>query len=428
MRAADSSVAVAAFVLAAVATFAAPVAASDVTVSLTVPAASGGSGSTPGSGGAPLPQPTPVAPTTTAPIPEPDVTPPAAVSGLAIASGDGQLVLTWRNPADGDLAAVAVVRRSDRFPVDPSDGVTLQRAVAERAVDSGLANGRRYYYGVFTVDASGNVGPGALAAGIPLEPAQPGQPQPPLPPSLPDLPPVPEAERIHPRGVQLLANSSRTVLVPGSDGTVGVLADGTVTVVLPSLVLSKPVAQVVVVLGSGDSVQMFTLPRRPDGGFAGTFTAPGTPGSYQLSIRVRYRDGTEDSISRPLAVVARGVVADGATGQPLGGGVAILWQRRAGRWQVWSDGVNPQLTGADGTFGFVPGSGEYQLEVLRAGYWPWRRSLAAERGVVAAYVALVPEGSVPTGSIPRLPAAAVPLALAMSVVILAWQLRQMLRG
>ncbi len=100
----------------------------------------------------------------------PDQTPPAAVTEFATDPGDGQIVLTWRNPDDGDFAAVRVQRDTGGHPSTPAEGQTAYDGPAEQATDTGLANGTVYYYTIFARDGNGNYSTGVTAVGVPVSP------------------------------------------------------------------------------------------------------------------------------------------------------------------------------------------------------------------------------------------------------------------
>ncbi|MBW7998404.1 MAG: hypothetical protein FVQ81_17895 [Candidatus Glassbacteria bacterium] len=96
-----------------------------------------------------------------------DTTPPAAITGLGLAPGDGQVIMTWTNPADSDFAGVMIRRSTVSNPTGPTDGDEVYDGFTINYGDSGLANGTLYYYSIFTKDwipnystaVSGNVTP-----------------------------------------------------------------------------------------------------------------------------------------------------------------------------------------------------------------------------------------------------------------------------
>jgi hypothetical protein len=81
---------------------------------------------------------------------------PGEVGSLAHTAGNGQVTLTWQDPADADLAAV-------RLSWQPDDGEAQPKEVlpgTETATITGLDSGTIYLVTVRTVDDSGNVSDG----------------------------------------------------------------------------------------------------------------------------------------------------------------------------------------------------------------------------------------------------------------------------
>ena len=74
-----------------------------------------------------------------------DTTAPENVTSLAAAAGDGQVTLSWVNPADADLAGVRIQRKTDVYPAFGTDGDTVSEAATSPFTDTGLTNGRHYY-------------------------------------------------------------------------------------------------------------------------------------------------------------------------------------------------------------------------------------------------------------------------------------------
>jgi endo-beta-N-acetylglucosaminidase D/chitodextrinase len=91
---------------------------------------------------------------------EKDTTAPAEVTVLKAAAGNGQLVLTWTNPADADFDHVVVTGAAITF-----SNITMGN---QTATITGLTNGTEYTIKVQTVDVSGNVSAGAKVKGTPI--------------------------------------------------------------------------------------------------------------------------------------------------------------------------------------------------------------------------------------------------------------------
>lgn len=91
-------------------------------------------------------------------FPTPDTIPPGPVTNLSATPGDGQVALTWVNPAS-DYAKTRVLRSTSSFATTatPTGGQTQVFDAAGTAVtDTGLTNGQRCYYTAFACDAAGN--------------------------------------------------------------------------------------------------------------------------------------------------------------------------------------------------------------------------------------------------------------------------------
>jgi hypothetical protein len=94
-----------------------------------------------------------------------DITPPAGVSGLTGSPGDGEVSLTWTDPAEADLDHIEITWSPG--------GTTPQSAAKSIAVDrvnsktiTGLANGTAYTFTVTAVDAAGNRSGGVPSAAL----------------------------------------------------------------------------------------------------------------------------------------------------------------------------------------------------------------------------------------------------------------------
>jgi glycosidase/fibronectin type 3 domain-containing protein len=116
-----------------------------------------------------------------------DSTAPGEVTGARPIPGNGKLTVTWKDPADSDLAKVKVSVKGDGT-VDP---VVVDKGV-QRAVIRGLTNGKKYTLLVQTVDASGNVSAGVEAASKPSKPSGPVADQPGASTPEPGTKPTPE--------------------------------------------------------------------------------------------------------------------------------------------------------------------------------------------------------------------------------------------
>jgi chitodextrinase len=132
--------------------------------------------------------------TTSAPPPPPDTTPPANPDEFRGVPGVGSIALAWQNPIDLDLDIIRVMRGAGAYPADPNDGILVYEGVGTAHLDSGLAEGVRYYYTAFSRDLAGNYSSGAIHSTTTLA-APPPPPPPPVgeeePPPVGEEPPPP---------------------------------------------------------------------------------------------------------------------------------------------------------------------------------------------------------------------------------------------
>jgi hypothetical protein len=104
-----------------------------------------------------------------------DTTPPGPVTTLVATPGNGQVALSWANPAT-DYAKTRVLRSTTSFATTttPASGQTQVFDAAGTAVtDSGLTNGVPCYYTAFACDVVGNWSVAAMAVATPFSPVAP---------------------------------------------------------------------------------------------------------------------------------------------------------------------------------------------------------------------------------------------------------------
>ncbi len=97
-----------------------------------------------------------------------DKKPPNEVTNFTITAGDKELILSWVNPKDGDLAGVKLIRKEGSFPKDLGDGVKVYNGKETVYKDKGLSNGTKCYYTIFTYDEVPNYSKASQTKGIPL--------------------------------------------------------------------------------------------------------------------------------------------------------------------------------------------------------------------------------------------------------------------
>jgi plastocyanin len=112
----------------------------------------------------------------------------------------------------------------------------------------------------------------------------------------------------------------------------------------------------------------------------GAVQSAGINATASLSLLVGAR-ATEQSFSVDIETSNAGVISDRSTGQPLANAsVAVVVEQASSSGQrfftTWSTSQsgqpNPQVTGADGKYSYSANVGTYRLDVVRAGYQPYR--------------------------------------------------------
>jgi hypothetical protein len=85
------------------------------------------------------------------------------VSDITIKPSFQSVKLSWSNPTGSQYQATLVVRRSDRYPTAPGDGVVRYWYNGSSCIDSGLEDGKTYYYAFYAHDNHLNFAPGMVA-------------------------------------------------------------------------------------------------------------------------------------------------------------------------------------------------------------------------------------------------------------------------
>lgn len=112
----------------------------------------------------------------------------------------------------------------------------------------------------------------------------------------------------------------------------------------------------------------------------GAVQSAGVNATANLGLLVGAR-ATEQRFSADVTTSSAGVISDRNTGQPLANAsVAVVVEQASSSGQrfftAWSTSQagqpNPQVTGADGKYSYSASVGTYRLDVVRAGYQPYR--------------------------------------------------------
>jgi len=104
-----------------------------------------------------------------------DNVPPAAPAQFTAEAQHGRVVLSWKNPADPDVARTIVRSSTSSYPASETDGEPVaDRAASPASSDSiehaGLTNGTTYYYAAFARDIEGLHSPAIYQTATPYVP------------------------------------------------------------------------------------------------------------------------------------------------------------------------------------------------------------------------------------------------------------------
>lgn len=97
--------------------------------------------------------------TPTAPAPTlyvPDTTLPDKPSSFSATPGNTQVSLSWTNSSDDDFSGVKILRRTDYYPISPTNGTLVYKGTNTSYTNTGLTNSTTYFYTIFTFDKVNN--------------------------------------------------------------------------------------------------------------------------------------------------------------------------------------------------------------------------------------------------------------------------------
>ncbi len=97
----------------------------------------------------------------------PDLVPPGMVKNLSVTAGDRQISLSWTNPIDSDFGGVLIIRKTASEPTNIDDGGQVMKGNAASFTDTGLTNGVKYYYALFSYDEASNYSLASSISAIP---------------------------------------------------------------------------------------------------------------------------------------------------------------------------------------------------------------------------------------------------------------------
>ncbi len=327
-----------------------------------------------------------------------DTIPPANVINLALVAGDGTITLSWSNPTDVDLAGVKILRKLSGFPTNPTDGTVIFTGSASSYLDSGLANGTMYYYGVFAYDTSNNFASGAIASGAPIAPTPivpppetplPGIPPPVVPPEVLVTPPIasvgatspmviventslkPPVPRLTFNQLELILADQTLVVSPNQLNEVHSLpASSLAMIITPTSTAEFPIQSIIVSFGGN----AYILQYEANGTYQGNFVLPVSPGLYQTKILAVYNDGKEELLQFNLVIDSFGSVVENSGGKTTGlaNATVTLFSENNGEMVMFNaaafNQLNPTTTSESGSYGFLVPAGTYVLRVEQNGY------------------------------------------------------------
>jgi len=312
---------------------------------------------------------------------------PPNVSGLTAEAGDSQIILSWINPFSPGFSAVIINRSDDHYPQGRDDGVRIYSGAAESFTDSGLVNGKTYYYTVWSVNEIGQASSGAIIAAVPS-----GPPTPPINVNVnanvnvnvnvnANIPTPPPSGGVCPIHLVPLEGSkgstavgSSRIIVHVEEVPVAIVSDGftaatgdSVRITVPNQLSTKPVARATLRVGD----QEYALAMREDGsGREAEIIAP-APGVYLSAMLIEYGDKTSAYSRWQMKVVDVGRIyfMDFFGRKPLEGVRVMLFGPPSDIWDAAKYGQNnPFITGPDGAYSFYVPKGEYLLRIEKEGY------------------------------------------------------------
>ncbi len=98
-------------------------------------------------------------------LPLDDTLPPSNVTGLSAKRVGNDVVLTWKNPEEGDFDHVRILRNDQFYPSDIADGWVVYESSGTSVRDDGAAIlGPKQFYTVYAYDREGNISSGAVVS------------------------------------------------------------------------------------------------------------------------------------------------------------------------------------------------------------------------------------------------------------------------
>lgn len=349
---------------------------------------------------------------------------PSNVSSFACSAHDASIGFSWNMPADDDLAGVKINCATSGYPATSSQGLRVFTGGSNTtsATAGDLTNGTLYRCTAFAYDSADNEASGAIASCTPTasevveeplieEPEVPVEVPEDIPPTEPTeevvvLPPgptedteeapttsdtesEPQTEPISipsgpttEAGTGITSNDVSFTVAGGSitispdSGVYAVIPNTTFTVQIPDeAIISKTVDSIYLTLDDSTYLLGREFTNNTLSGYTASLTAPATSGTYTMSLRLVFTDGSTENLSFIIRAVTLGYVygTEEQTVHRLSGAAVTLLQSTNSLWDSanvsFATGQsNPTVSANDGTFAWYSENGLYRVEAVKAGY------------------------------------------------------------
>lgn len=95
------------------------------------------------------------------------VEPNGPVTDFKAISGNTKIYLSWTNPATTQFGGVKILRKTDSFSTNATDGALVYNGTGNFCEDTDLTNGTKYYYTAFSFNTKNEFTTGVTASAIP---------------------------------------------------------------------------------------------------------------------------------------------------------------------------------------------------------------------------------------------------------------------
>ncbi|MFA6515433.1 MAG: TIGR03790 family protein [Candidatus Paceibacterota bacterium] len=85
-----------------------------------------------------------------------DIISPNKPTSFSAVPGNHQISLSWVNPSNSDFSGVKILRRTNYYPISPTNGTLVYKGTNTTYINTGLTNGTTYFYTIFAFDAANN--------------------------------------------------------------------------------------------------------------------------------------------------------------------------------------------------------------------------------------------------------------------------------